>query len=221
MSVMRSRLSTGIAISALLLPPGARAHTPGLSMADFEVRADGQVQARLTFSLASAEPLAGTRLDRDGDGVVTPDDLLAARDDLRAFVAEGVEVAADGSPCEGTFRGASLSEVDGLELRAAYACPGGPAVVQATLYYLSASAAGPRRALARILSGGATTEGVLTGERRAISLHLTRADRPQARIRTLPSRLVFVPVVGVALALLAWRSRIWRAARATWQNRAR
>jgi hypothetical protein len=215
--MMRLRLSTGIATVAMLLPAGARAHTPGLSLADFEVRADGEVDARFTFSTASAEPLAETGLDRNGDGFVTPEDLSAARDDLRAFLAGGVEVAADGSACDGTFQGAGLSETDGLELRATYACPPDPAEVQVTLYYLSTSTRGPsRKGLARIVAASATTEGVLSGERRAISLRLPRVDKGRDRRW---GRLIFLPLAALAVALFALSSRRWRAARTTWQNR--
>jgi hypothetical protein len=203
---------------ATLLPTRARAHTPGLSMADFEVHGDGEVDARLTFSMATAEPLTGTALDRNGDGLVTAEDLAAAHDDLRGFVTDGIEVAADGSPCEGAFAGAALSEVDGLELRATYACPPGPAEMQVTLYYLSAITRGtPRKGIARIIAGGETAEGVLSGDHRALSLRLPRANKPPTRPAP---RLVWVPLAAAVTALVAWSSRRWRAMRTAWQNRA-
>jgi hypothetical protein len=215
--MMRLRLSTGIVLVATLLSTPAGAHTPGLSMADLEVHGDGEVDARLTFSMATAEPLTGTALDRDHDGVITTADLSIAGDDLRAFVTEGVEVAADGSPCDGSFAGATVSEVDGLELLAKYACPPGASEVQITLYYLSARNAGPvRKAIARIVAGSATAEGVLTGERRALALRLPRVDRNPAR---LPRRLAVVIVVGAIAALVAGSARRWRAVRTAWQNR--
>lgn len=214
---MRLGLFTGIASVAALLTLDARAHTPGLSIAEFEVHSDGEVDARLMFSAASAEPLAETGLDRDNDGLVTPEDLAAARDVLRGFVARGVEVAADGSVCEGTYQGAGLSETDGLELRAIYACAPEPSEVEVTLYYLSTSRSGPaRKGIARIVSARATAEGVLTGERRAISLRLPRVEK---RRESPWRRLIFLPLAGVAIALLALSSRRWRAARTTWQNR--
>jgi hypothetical protein len=218
---MRLRLSIGVAIVAMLPPAFAHAHTPGLSTADFAVQPSGEVEALLTFSLATAEPLTGTVLDRNGDGIVTQEDLSAARNDLRAFVSEGVQVDADGSPCDGALQGAALTETDGLELQASYSCPRDPAEIQVTLYYLSMQTSGPsRRGIARIASSVGTVEGVLTGDRRAISLHLPRAEKAHERIRTPPLRLAFVTLATVVVGWLAWSSRRWRAARTTWQNRA-
>lgn len=215
--MMRLRLSTGIVLFATLLSMRARAHTPGLSMADFEVHADGEIDARLTFSMASAEPLTGAAIGSNGDGVITAADLSTVRDNLRAFVTDEVEVAADGSSCDGTFVDATLSEVDGLELQAKYTCQPGPAEVQVTLYYLSNAAAGPvRKGIARIVAGSATSEGVLTAERRALSLRLPGGNKRSVR---LSPHLLLVPLAALATALVAWKSRRWRAARAAWQNR--
>jgi hypothetical protein len=211
------RLGTRIVLVALLVLPGSGlAHTPGLTVADFDVHADGQVEARLTF--ASAEPLGGLALDRDGDGVVTSEDVSAARDDLRSFVLSGIEVDADGSPCAAAFRDASLTEVDGLVLQASYQCPNDAAEIEATLYYLTPPDRGrsTRRGIARIVAGSEMTEGMLTGERRAIALRLPGRAHAASR----KSRRVAVLLAAAAIvALLAWGSHRWRAARAAWQNR--
>ncbi len=132
------------------------------------------VQARITF--ASADLLGEIALDRDGDGVVTDDDVAAARDDLRAFVLQGVGVDADGAACTPAFRDAALSDVDGLVLRATYACQRDAENIEVTLYYLSGGTGPnrrpPLRAIARIATPGATAEALLTGERRAIAIRL-------------------------------------------------
>jgi hypothetical protein len=176
-----------------LIPRPAAAHTPGLSTASFDVQPDGRVEARLVF--ASAEPLRGTPL-RD--------------EDLRAFVLDGVEVTADGAACAATFQGAGVTEADGLALEASYACPPGAGDVEATLYYLSAL--GPaHREVARITAGSATSEAVLSGDRRAIGLRLPadtlRAKRlRKGRLLTLVTAAFAVFMVG----LFVWR---WRATR--------
>jgi len=147
--------------------------------------------------------------------------LAAAREDLRTFVSEGVEVDADGSPCDGTLQNAALTETDGLQLQASYSCPRDPAEIQVTLYYLSTATSGTsRRGIARIASGDATVEGVLSADHRAISLRLPRAEKAHERVRTPPLRLAFVTLAAVVVGWLAWSSRRWRAARTTWQNRA-
>lgn len=206
----------GVVVIALsLLPRSARGHTPGLSIADFDVHPDGQVDARLTF--ASAEQLGGIALDRDGDGEVTPEDVAAAREDLRAFLLDGVGVDADGLPCRPTFLDASLTDVDGLLLRASYACASEPAIIEVTLYYLNAEPPGAtppprprgRRGIARIRLGAATTEGVLTGDHRAIALHTARrVERPRpsnrARALAVAAATLFVAMLGYGA-----RRRLW------------
>jgi hypothetical protein len=180
----------------LLMPRPGAAHTPGLSVAELEVEPDGHVEARLTF--ATTEPLAGTR---------------PTGQDLRAFVMDGVDVTADGARCEATFRGASVTEVDGLLLEASYACPPGARDIAVTLYYLSALRAGHRE-VARIVGppgSNAAVEGVLTGDRRSLTLRLPGAASPQADTR-LGRRLLALTAAFSAfmVALFVWR---WRATR--------
>jgi len=189
-------------------------------VADFEVHEDGQVHALLIF--ASAEPLGGLALDRDGDGVVTVDEVSAARDELRVFFLQEVGVDADGSPCAATFRDASLTDVDGLLLRATYACPSDATDVEATLYYLSgASGSQPgarpnaARVIARIEAGSAMTEGVLTGQHRAIALHIVGHEGVRQRKTRRAGVLAVAAVLVGLLAYGLWRRR---SARAAWRN---
>lgn len=182
---------------ALFLPRLALGHTLGLSVAEFDVAPEGPVAAHLTF--ASAEPLGATPL-RD--------------EDLQGFLARGVEVAADGARCDGTFLGASVTEADGLQLDARYACPRGAARLEVTLYYLSELGPGHRE-IARIVARGASIEGVLTGDRRALSLTLpgppgARSLR-DARARTgRRLEVLSAAFLAILLGLAGWR---WRATR--------
>ncbi len=208
----------------LLLPRPASGHTPGLSVADFDVHADGQVEARLTF--ASADQLGGLTLDRDGDGAVTTEDVAAAREDLRAFFLQGVEVDADGSPCAPSFLDASLTEVDGLLIVGSYACPPDAADIEVTLYYLNGAprgrpgaASGTRRGIARIEAEGRSTQGVLSGDHRALALHREGKVRTGRGGRENGVRAVVLAAAAFVVGLLAYRSRRWRSARAAWQNR--
>jgi hypothetical protein len=187
-------------IALLFLPRLGRAHTPGLSTAEFDVSPGGPVEARLTF--ASAEPLGGTAL-RD--------------EDLRAFVLKGVDVTADGTRCDATYRGASVDETDGLRLEAIYDCPAGAREIGVVLYYLSTLRSGHRE-VARIVGppgSNATVEQVLSGDRRALQLELPAtpgAASADAKRDRLARRLVVLSAVfaAVMVSLFVWR---WRATR--------
>jgi hypothetical protein len=185
-----------VIMAALFLPRLGRAHTPGLSVAEFEVQPDGRVDARITF--ANAEQLQGTSLN-DAD--------------LRAFMLDGVDVTADGQRCPAIFHGASPAEGDGLVLASSYDCPRDVAAVEVTLYYLSALAPGHRE-VARIVARGASTEAVLTGDHRAISLRLpsSPAAQPVPAREVKGRRLIALSAVFAAfmLGLFVWR---WRATR--------
>jgi len=181
-------------MAVLFVPRLAAAHTPGLSTADFELGADGLVDARFVF--AAAEP-----------------GLPATPEDMRAFLLDGVDVTADGARCAPTFRDAGTYAVDGLAMEATYACPAPAADTRelaVTLYYLSALGPGHRE-IARITAGSATREAVLTGERRALALELPASPRRDRRARR-GKLLVGVTAAFTAamLALMAWR---WRATR--------
>jgi hypothetical protein len=191
------------------LPRIALAHTPGLSTAAFELEpTSGRVEGR--FAFATTEPLGGLSLDRDRDGVVTDAEVRAAREDLRAFLADGVEVSADDSRCPESFVDASLSETDGLVLTSSYACPRNPSSVQVVLYYLSALAPGHREVV-RIAAGSSTAEAILSGDRRALALQLPGSEERLRRTRTGRRLTILSAVFATAmLSLFLWR---WRSAR--------
>ncbi len=165
----------------------------GLSTASFDVEDDGRVDARLVF--ARTEPVFGSQVKLQ---------------DLMGFVAEGVEVAADGTACLGTFQRAGPTEGDGLAIEASYACPHGANEVEVTLYYLSAL--GPsHREVARISAGSATSEAVLSGDHRAIALRLPGDPLLAKRVRKARLLTIVTAVFAAFLAaLFVWR---WRATR--------
>jgi hypothetical protein len=188
-----------VMMTGLVVSRPAAAHTPGLSTASFDVLPDGRVDARIVF--ASADLLqGGPRLDlRAQPGA-----------DILPFVVEGIEVTADGAVCQVTLHDAGLTEADGFAIDASYACPAGAQEIAATLYYLSTL--GPaHRQVARITAGSATSEAVLSSDRRAIALRLPvdtlRAKRLRhGRLLTIVTAVFAVFMVG----LFAWR---WRATR--------
>lgn len=185
-------------MGALLLPRLGLAHTLGVSTAEFQITAAGPVEARLTF--ATAEPLGRTNPRNDAD--------------LRAFVLNGLDVAADGARCTGKYDGAGVTELDGLVLEATYDCPPDAGEIAVTLYYLSALSPGHRE-IARIVGppgSDASAEGVLTGDRRGLTLKLplTQAGaekrRRGARARQLAAVTVSFAVLMVALFVWRWRA---------------
>lgn len=183
-----------VVIAGIFMTRSAAGHTLGLSQAEFVVTPPGPVTLHVVF--ASAEPLAGTPLHDD---------------DLRAFLEQGVDVTADGDRCPFSFRGSSVTETDGLALDAVYACPSDAARIEATLYYLSVLPRGHRE-IARIVADGASTEAVLTGDRRAVALQVPGRAGHAARARAKGRRLVALTAAFLVfmLGLFAWR---WRATR--------
>jgi hypothetical protein len=190
-------IGIGVVMVTLFLARTGHAHTLGLSVAEFDVTPEGPIAAHITF--ASAEPLQGTPL-RD--------------EDLGAFLAQGVDVSADGTHCKGSFQGSSLTESDGLRLDAMYDCPGGASHVEVTLYYLSALSPGHRE-VARIVASGASVEGVLTGDRRALSLDVPGRGRKKNEAHERTGRLLVAVSASFAVfmvSLFVWR---WRAVHKT------
>jgi hypothetical protein len=186
-------------MAGLVVSRPAAAHTPGLSTASFDVQPDGRVEARLVF--ASADLLqGGPRLALRAESGA----------DILAFVTEGVEVTADGAVCQATLHDAGLREGDGFAIDASYACPAGAGEIAATLYYLSSL--GPaHREIARITAGSATSEAVLSGDRRAIALRLPVDTLRAKRLRNGRRLTMVTAAFAVFMAgLFVWR---WRATR--------
>jgi hypothetical protein len=190
-------------IALLFLPRLGRAHTPGLSMAEIRVDAQGRVDAQLTF--AGAEPLRG---------------LALRQEDLRAFVLDGVDVVADGERCDSSYGGSAPTEGDGLLLEASYACPPGAHEIGVTLYYLGDLPRG-HRVIARIFGppdGTTRAEAVLTADRRALALELPgsearkwTAHAPWAG-RGWKASALTVALAFLVVSLVGWR-RFWRGRR--------
>ena len=182
-------------IALLFLPRLGHAHTPGLSMAELQVDAQGRVEARLTF--ASTEPRVG---------------LSSGPEDLQAFVLDGVDVDADGQRCDPGYIGSSLTEGDGILLEATYACPTGATEIGLTLYYLSAFHPG-HRVLARIVGPGgiARAEAVLRADQRALRLTLPLSGPSERSARAGSARLeragaaVMLALAALLVALFTWR----------------
>lgn len=199
-------------VTALALASGvAWAHTTGLSQSELVVGTDGAVDARLVF--AAVEISAAASLDANHDGEITPAEIDAARPDLKKLVLDGVEVKADGRACPASFRGAEVTEADGLVLEARYACPPDARAIEATLFLLSELRPGHRH-VALLSAGERSSQKLLSGTNRSLTLELP----PAAAVRLAPSSgwrrttavvLAVVWTIGL-FVLIAWR---WRRGR--------
>lgn len=201
----------GAAVAALTVARPARAHTAGISTAEFVLDPapgpDGgvTVSGRLVFARGEIEgPLS---LDRNRNGVVEASDLEAASADLRKLVEGGVEVTAGADVCRGELRSSALVEGDGLELEGRWTCPRqGPRSLAVTMFLLSDLRPGHRQ-LVRIIAGSNTTQKVLTDTTRLVKLDLpgpppAKPARGGAAVVALASAFVVV-----FAALFVWRHR--------------
>jgi hypothetical protein len=182
-----------------------------MSKVDMELREGGRVEG--LFSFASTEAF-GFPLDRNRDGVISPEEVAAARDELRAFLVDGVDVSADRTRCPAAFTGASLVELDGVVLEASYDCPRDAREIEVTLFYLSDLGEGHRE-VARIVAPGATAEAILTRDRRELTLALPPQLGPAPRVSPSKRWLVAVFAVLVLATILAWARRLGRTGRPT------
>jgi hypothetical protein len=172
-------LVTAFILITPLMARLGRAHTLGVSAATFDVGTGGEVEGRLTF--ASTEALRGLHLDRNHDGTVAAEEVTASEKELSRFVLEGVDVAADGTSCPATFVGAAVDEMDGLVLRTRYRCPEDSVSIGVTFYFLS-DLPSAHREIATLTAGESTTQAVLSGSDRAITLTLPAHARSNRRL---------------------------------------
>jgi len=123
--VSRAR-AVALAVGALLaLPLPARAHSAGLSRGEYRLDDEGTLSVEITFARAEVSDLVPT-LDGNLDGVVTPDEVAAARPSMRAVMLGGMKVVAGGAPCPGTLEDARLVEGDGLSMSFVFHCARAP-----------------------------------------------------------------------------------------------
>jgi hydrogenase/urease accessory protein HupE len=107
----------------------ARAHTVGVSRGEYRV-SGSSLEADLVFArpeLAMALPA----LDADRDGSVSAGEVPGARALLADVIVRALVVRAASGPCEGRLDETSLTEEDGLLVRAVYRCAGPPTALRA------------------------------------------------------------------------------------------
>jgi hydrogenase/urease accessory protein HupE len=124
----------------------SHAHTVGVSRGDY--RADGkQVRADIVFAgteLAAALPA----LDADGDGALSSAELQRGHQTIVAWIQRGIAVRVAAGPCAVEVDRVSPMEQDGVEVAAAYRCPGPASAFVVRLDLLEALSLGHRHLLA-------------------------------------------------------------------------
>ena len=115
------RLCAALAgLAILLFLRAASAHSTGVSRGEYRA-SGGVVQALYVFSgpeLATTFPA----LDVDHDGKLSAEEVAGDSRGLDAAILQATDVEADGIACPSRFESARLTESDGVELRASFAC---------------------------------------------------------------------------------------------------
>jgi hypothetical protein len=158
------------AVLALFAPRAALAHAVGISTGEYTA-SGASVTADVTLArpeLLSAIP----RLDADGDGALTDAELARGSGTLSDVVVRGIAVRGDGAACAGALDSATLTEQDGVRVRAHYTCPAPVSALDVELPLLDALSHGHRHvATARV--GEASQEDLLYRGHDTISVGAT------------------------------------------------
>jgi hypothetical protein len=188
----------------------ASAHTVGLSQSDFTLEPDGVVRALVVFSKTDAMNLG--RMDRNGDGIVSPAELASSEIVLREEMERGVIVVSDGKPCAPNLEGGGDVE-DGFGVSLSFACSAPAHVLGVEMRLLRELPRGHRHAL-RISRGSASVEKILSAEDRIASLDVARAgDAAASNGRTaFASTLLGAVRMGVSHILTGWDHLLFLAA---------
>lgn len=145
----------------------------GLSAGEYTVRGSSLV-GKLTFARSEVAVLTPA-IDADRDGHVTAAEVDSARGLLRAAIFARILVTSAGATCVPSTVFTGLTEQDGLFLSGRWDCPTSASPFEVEFSLLDDLARGHRH-VARIVTGLATHEEVLTGADRRLSI----APEPEA-----------------------------------------
>jgi hydrogenase/urease accessory protein HupE len=135
----------------------ASAHAVGLSKGVY-VMTGSELRAEAVFARGELTAVVPV-LDPDNDGLVTADDVTAARPALDKLMQGGIVVRGDGHACPGTLEDAHLTEEDGLVLAGKYSCAAAPLRVEVQLKLLEELSHGHRH-VAHVVAGGITVDEI-------------------------------------------------------------
>ncbi|MEZ4315336.1 MAG: HupE/UreJ family protein [Polyangiaceae bacterium] len=197
----------------------AIAHEVGLSRGTYSAAGDHLTAELVLSRKETASVVPG--LDADADGKLSPAELTAASASLKTSLVDRIHVTSAGSPCPGALDEATLSEEDGLSVRATYTCPAPVASATIDLALLDDLAFGHRH-IARTAAGTHVTEAVMSRSHRTLEVVASSPGGPPPppkhdylamlglgveHILTGYDHLVFL--LGLVLVGGRWRSLLW------------
>ena len=167
----------GLILVALLVTSSAAAHEVGLSHGTYRARASG-LAAEIVLARGEAVTLV-PELDENHDGMVTENELGAARAELERRVLGGIRVVADGRVCTPELVHVELTDCDGLSLHSRHSCGESTRAFDVTIAFIDQLARGHRHA-ARLVSETGSRDELLFGERRSFSLPVGSNEHNEA-----------------------------------------
>lgn len=158
---------------------------------------------RASFAVADGLRLTA-RLDGDGDGRVSANEVSTARESLAKALGEGIVITGDGKRCAPTLNDAALTEGDGLLVELSFACGDEPREVEVSLPLLATLGETHRHvartvglATADVLLSSASPKATLRPRAASVDAHGARDPEPERP----PPATRFRPLVFPLLAL--------------------
>jgi hydrogenase/urease accessory protein HupE len=109
-----------LALACVFFAAPASAHAIGVSTGEYSA-AGNVVRVKVAFARGDVIGMA-PEVDGDGDGRLTPAELVKGRDAIDNHVVRKVVVSGDAEPCTSKLEDVALTEQDGVEIVATYAC---------------------------------------------------------------------------------------------------
>jgi len=129
-------------ILALLVPHLANAHAVGISRGEYELHGN-TVAASLVFARPEIATIVPA-IDANHDGTISARELENARAQLAATIVSRMRVSDAAADCHGTLTATTLTEEDGLSIRAVFECASAPSSAAVTLGFLDGMSHGHR-----------------------------------------------------------------------------
>jgi hydrogenase/urease accessory protein HupE len=170
----------------------ACAHSVGISRGDYRLRGS-QVEVELVFARSElARAIPG--LDADRDGVISAHEIADSQGVIDEVILRGIALQVPSGLCVGTLQDVSLTEEDGLAIRAVYRCSETPKTLSFQWQFLRDLSHGHRH-LATV-TAARTTLQIIVYEGNA-SFHLPAIRDTEAEQGTTVTMLWSLLLLGV------------------------